>query len=128
MHDVLHVVLYSKNYCVHTKLAASNTLICLKLSIFACLTLYFSPVLYMRLNPNFRRGCKEVFCMSALKCYRSNIYTITNTSTVAKKNHIGVTSDGNSCLTHSPSRTFNRSSRVQGTLWPMDYAAGATYT
>lgn len=48
------------------------------------------PILYVLLNSNFRRGCKEMFCMSAMKCYRSHAYTITTMSTLAKKNHVGV--------------------------------------
>lgn len=57
--------------------------------------IYFSsaaskPILYVSLNSNFRRGCKEMFCMSAMKCYRSHAYTITTMSTLAKKNHVGV--------------------------------------
>lgn len=48
------------------------------------------PVVYVVLNGNFRRGCKEMMCMSAMRCYRSHAYTITTTSTLAKKNHVGV--------------------------------------
>lgn len=60
---------------------------------------YFSsaalkPILYVCLNSNFRRGCKEVICMSAMRCYRSHAYTITTTSTLAKKNHVGVVGGG----------------------------------
>ncbi|NXN92412.1 GPR19 protein, partial [Rhinopomastus cyanomelas] len=46
------------------------------------------PILYSVYNANFRRGMKETFCMSAMKCYRSNAYTITTSSRVAKKNHV----------------------------------------
>ncbi|NWU99124.1 GPR19 protein, partial [Upupa epops] len=46
------------------------------------------PILYSVYNANFRRGMKETFCMSAMKCYRSNAYTITTSSRIAKKNHI----------------------------------------
>ncbi|NXF77661.1 GPR19 protein, partial [Sclerurus mexicanus] len=46
------------------------------------------PTLYSIFNANFRRGMKETFCMSAMKCYRSNAYTITTSSRVAKKNHV----------------------------------------
>jgi len=57
--------------------------------------LYFAsaaakPLVYMTLNANFRRGCREVMCMSAMRCYRRHAYTITTTSTLAKKNHVGV--------------------------------------
>uniref|UniRef100_A0A663EHC5 Probable G-protein coupled receptor 19 n=1 Tax=Aquila chrysaetos chrysaetos TaxID=223781 RepID=A0A663EHC5_AQUCH len=43
------------------------------------------PTLYSVYNANFRRGMKETFCMSAMKCYRSNAYTITTSSRIAKK-------------------------------------------
>ncbi|NXD77897.1 GPR19 protein, partial [Halcyon senegalensis] len=46
------------------------------------------PVLYSVYNANFRRGMKETCCMSAMKCYRSNAYTITTTSRIGKKNHV----------------------------------------
>ncbi|NXC77475.1 GPR19 protein, partial [Anhinga anhinga] len=46
------------------------------------------PALYSVYNANFRRGMKETFCMSAMKCYRSNAYTITTSSRIAKKNHV----------------------------------------
>ncbi|NXK01295.1 GPR19 protein, partial [Corythaixoides concolor] len=46
------------------------------------------PILYSLYNANFRRGMKETFCMSAMKCYRSNAYTITTSSRIAKKNHV----------------------------------------
>ncbi|NXJ06059.1 GPR19 protein, partial [Odontophorus gujanensis] len=46
------------------------------------------PTLYSVYNPNFRRGMKETFCMSSMKCYRSNAYTITTSSRIAKKNYV----------------------------------------
>ncbi|XP_061571091.1 probable G-protein coupled receptor 19 [Cololabis saira] len=48
------------------------------------------PTLYSVFNANFRRGMRETFCSSSMKCYRSNAYTITASSRVAKKNHVGV--------------------------------------
>ncbi|KAJ7329424.1 hypothetical protein JRQ81_015598 [Phrynocephalus forsythii] len=48
------------------------------------------PTLYSVYNANFRRGVKETFCMSSMKCYRSNAYTITTSSKIAKKNYIGI--------------------------------------
>lgn len=48
------------------------------------------PTLYSVYNANFRRGMRETFCMSSMKCYRSNAYTITASSRMAKKNHVGV--------------------------------------
>ncbi|NXE22547.1 GPR19 protein, partial [Ardeotis kori] len=46
------------------------------------------PTLYSVYNANFRRGMKETFCMSAMKCYRSNAYTITTSSRIAKRNYV----------------------------------------
>ncbi|NXV72487.1 GPR19 protein, partial [Atlantisia rogersi] len=46
------------------------------------------PALYTLYNANFRRGMKETCCMSAMKYYRSNAYTITTSSRIAKKNHV----------------------------------------
>ncbi|NXN15916.1 GPR19 protein, partial [Indicator maculatus] len=46
------------------------------------------PTLYSVYNANFRRGMKETFCMSAMRCYRSNAYTITSSSRIAKTNHV----------------------------------------
>ncbi|XP_048191099.1 probable G-protein coupled receptor 19 isoform X2 [Perognathus longimembris pacificus] len=48
------------------------------------------PALYAISNANFRRGVKETFCMSATKCYRSNAYTITTSSRMAKRNYVGI--------------------------------------
>ncbi|XP_077399743.1 putative G-protein coupled receptor 19 [Vanacampus margaritifer] len=48
------------------------------------------PTLYSVYNANFRRGMRETFCMSSIKCYRSNAYTITASSRLAKKNYVGV--------------------------------------
>lgn len=48
------------------------------------------PTLYSAYNANFRRGMRETFCMSSMKCYRSNAYTITASSRMAKKNYVGV--------------------------------------
>ncbi|XP_074757319.1 putative G-protein coupled receptor 19 [Athene noctua] len=48
------------------------------------------PVLYCIYNANIRRGVKELCCMSAMKYYRSNAYTITTSSRIGKKNHVGI--------------------------------------
>ena len=95
---------------------------CIKLSRLCSVS-----ALYMRLNRNFRRGCREVFCMSAMKCYRNNIYTITNTSSMAKKNHVGFTTDTATSSRTSPSRTFDRSARMQDTFWPVHHAGPSSF-
>ena len=71
------------------------------------------PVLYMFYNANFRRGCKEVICLSHSRCYRSNNYAITNAMPLGKHNHVGVLPNG----LDSPSKVFDRSLGDQS-QWP----------
>ncbi|XP_070562471.1 probable G-protein coupled receptor 19 [Ptychodera flava] len=82
-----------------------------------------NPIIYSCYNSNFRRGCKEVFCMSNMRCYRSNTYAITTTSRFAKKNHIGVieTSNGNGNYRSStPTKNFDRDSKGDKKMaWPL---------
>ncbi|KAK0055109.1 G-protein coupled receptor 19 [Biomphalaria pfeifferi] len=47
-------------------------------------------VVYACQNSNFWRGCKEVLCMSTMKCYRFNTYIVTSASAVSKRNYVGV--------------------------------------
>ncbi|KAF3859753.1 hypothetical protein F7725_022152 [Dissostichus mawsoni] len=47
------------------------------------------PTLYSVYNANFRRGMRETFCMSSMKCYRSNAYTITASSRSPKRTTSG---------------------------------------
>ncbi|CAH1785424.1 unnamed protein product [Owenia fusiformis] len=87
-------------------------------------TLYSSamsrPMIYMCYNSNFRRGCREVFCMSTMKCYRSNAYAITNVSQFGKKNHVGVVDIDNSFQRPcTPSKAFDRSAMIGRTQWPL---------
>ena len=89
---------------------------------FECLylTTLIRPIIYLLCNTNFRRGCKEVFCMSTMKCYRSNTYAITTASHIGKKNHVGIMPlEGMTNGFHSPTRVFNRSSLAEKTAWPM---------
>lgn len=97
-----------------------------------CLWVCFSsslakPVIYMCCNSNFRRGCKEVFCMSAMRCYRSNTYAITNASTFGRKNHVGVMDTADNITIDSPSKTFNRSVHIDRSAWPVSHATPTTY-
>jgi len=96
--------------------------------------LYFAsaaakPVVYVTLNANFRRGCREVMCMSAMRCYRRHAYTITTTSTLAKKNHVGVAAI-------APSRSVDNqvtrqtATELGGASWPGstgNVTTGSTY-
>ncbi|KFQ55964.1 putative G-protein coupled receptor 19, partial [Nestor notabilis] len=80
------------------------------------------PTIYSVYNANFRRGMKETFCMSAMKCYRSNAYTITTSSRIAKKNHVGIAD------VPAPAKTvtkdaiydaFNREEKEKKLAWPI---------
>jgi len=74
------------------------------------------PTMYSVYNANFRRGMRETFCMSSMKCYRSNAYTVTASSRVAKKNYIGWWS---SPARPRPSPTTSSLSEKQRTRrWP----------
>ena len=89
------------------------------------------PAIYLCYNSNFRRGCKEVLCMSSMKCYRSNAYTITATSHFGKRNHIGVVEPslyGSEIRRiESPTKTFDRTTMVDKIAWPISSQAPSTY-
>ena len=98
--------------------------------IFAyCLVTYFAtgvckPLLYMFSNANFRRGCKEIFCMSAMKCYRLNAYAITGSSQFAKRNYVGVwegdVTSGHARAADAPAKTFDRAARLAAGRWQVN--------
>lgn len=92
------------------------------------LTTILKPIIYITYNSNFRRGCREVFCMSNMKCYRSHTYVITTTSHIGKKNHVGVMpmENGHSLL-HGPILAFNRSLVADKTIWPLQANLTTTY-
>ncbi|XP_051544442.1 probable G-protein coupled receptor 19 isoform X2 [Myxocyprinus asiaticus] len=80
------------------------------------------PTLYSIYNANFRRGMRETFCMSSMKCYRSNAYTITASSRISKKNYVGVVD------IHVPAKTlikdsvydaFDREAKEKKLAWPI---------
>ncbi|AWO98369.1 putative G-protein coupled receptor 19 [Scophthalmus maximus] len=78
------------------------------------------PTLYSVYNANFRRGMRETFCMSSMKCYRSNAYTITASSRVAKKNYIGVVDlpvQAKTVAKDSVHDTFGREVREKKVAW-----------
>jgi G protein-coupled receptor 19 len=78
------------------------------------------PLIYLIYNSNFRRGCKEVLCMSTMKCYRSNVYSVTTTSALGKKNHVGIDhSWAAGRQMESPRKTFDRASKIHKTAWPL---------
>ena len=93
------------------------------------------PAVYICYNSNFRRGCKEVFCMSTMKCYRSNAYAITTASKLSRNNYVGVADtltsssspEAANARTRSPSRTFNRSAALDKYSWPLGNNMPSTY-
>lgn len=79
------------------------------------------PTLYSVYNANFRRGMRETFCMSSMKCYRSNAYTITASSRMAKKNYVGVVDISTQAKTvakDSVYNTFERDAKEKKLAWP----------
>lgn len=79
------------------------------------------PTLYSVYNANFRRGMRETFCMSSMKCYRSNAYTITASSRMAKKNYIGVVDipvQSKMVTKDSVYDTFDREAKEKKVAWP----------
>lgn len=107
---------------IHTYVFSLNFLL-----IFA--TTISKPFIYTVYNSNFRRGCREVFCMSNMKCYRSHTYAITTASHIGKKNHVGVMPQAAEMVrnVHSPSMAFNRSGNPNKLSWPLDADISTTY-
>lgn len=78
------------------------------------------PTLYSVYNANFRRGMRETFCMSSMKCYRSNAYTITASSRMAKKNYVGVVDISTQAKTDTKDSvhdTFDRDAKEKKVAW-----------
>ncbi len=108
-------------YSTHSKSQIDPTIYIAVLWIYFA-TCVLKPVIYLCFNSNFRRGCKEVLCMSSMKCYRHNVYTITNVSKVGKKNHIGIREGSPSQRLNgrdSHTETFNRASAMHKHEWPL---------
>uniref|UniRef100_A0A8D0BME7 Probable G-protein coupled receptor 19 n=1 Tax=Salvator merianae TaxID=96440 RepID=A0A8D0BME7_SALMN len=81
------------------------------------------PTLYSVYNANFRRGMKETFCMSSMKCYRSNAYTITTSSKIAKKNYVGISEIPAPAKTVSKDsiyNSFDREAKEKKLAWPIN--------
>lgn len=98
---------------------------------YACIVIEFcvsvlKPAIYMCYNSNFRRGCREVFCMSSIHCYRQEAYAITNISAIGRRNHIGVMNCAAQYCGESPSRTFDRTIRDKTSSWPLSGSVPST--
>ncbi|XP_031438296.1 probable G-protein coupled receptor 19 [Clupea harengus] len=98
-------------------------------ALFFCVVAWISfsstaskPTLYSVYNANFRRGMRETFCMSSMKCYRSNAYTITASSRMAKKNFVGVVDvpiPTKTLIKDSVYDTFDREAKEKKLAWPI---------
>lgn len=98
---------------------------------YACIVIEFSvsvlkPAIYMCYNSNFRRGCREVFCMSSMQCYRQEAYAITNISAIGRRNHIGVMNCAVQYCADSPSYTFDRKIGDKTSSWPLSGSVPST--
>uniref|UniRef100_A0A3Q3IXG4 Probable G-protein coupled receptor 19 n=1 Tax=Monopterus albus TaxID=43700 RepID=A0A3Q3IXG4_MONAL len=79
------------------------------------------PTLYSVYNANFRRGMRETFCMSSMKCYRSNAYTITASSRMAKKNYVGAVDilvQAKTVTKDLAYDTFDQEAKEKKVAWP----------
>ena len=95
-------------------------------------TSVLKPIIYLSFNSNFRRGCKEVLCMSTMKCYRHNVYTITTRTKVGRRNHVGVaestgTSAKDDNRVDTPSKTFDRAAAIEKHMWPLSNNIRSSY-
>eukprot|EP00058_Branchiostoma_floridae_P005593 XP_002591081.1 hypothetical protein BRAFLDRAFT_69363 [Branchiostoma floridae] len=97
-----------------------------------------NPLIYWVCNPNFRRGCREIFCMSNMKCYRSNTYAITYTTPFGKRNHVGFALDTNVTATTTAesaqpqnghvTTSFDREAKREKKIaWPLVSNGANTY-
>ncbi|RUS84360.1 hypothetical protein EGW08_007892 [Elysia chlorotica] len=95
------------------------------LLLLACAAL--KPVVYACSNSNFWRGVKETLCMSAMRCYRLNNYTVTSASALSRRNYVGVmdvTKEQDVDVRVSePGVAFNRSKVMDKTAWPINGSA-----
>ncbi|CAN0424810.1 putative G-protein coupled receptor 19 [Lampetra fluviatilis] len=88
------------------------------------------PTLYWVYNSNFRRGVKETFCMAPMKCYRSNAYTITTSSRIAKKNHVGIVdlpAPNKTVTKDTVYETFDRDAKEKKLAWPINTNSPNTF-
>lgn len=127
----INVSLISPYYIVHawytfSKAVYVNSIIFIASFELVYVTTLIKPIIYLFCNTNFRRGCKEVFCMSTMKCYRSNTYAITTASHIGKKNHVGIMPVDMTNGFHSPTFAFNRSVISEKTAWPMQVKITST--
>ncbi|GFN93913.1 hypothetical protein PoB_002041900 [Plakobranchus ocellatus] len=85
------------------------------------------PVIYAYSNSNFWRGCKEMLCMSTMRCYRLNNYTITSATAMSKRNYVGVMDVSKEqdidVRVNAAGLAFNRNKVIDRTAWPIGGSA-----
>ena len=118
-------------YSTHAKSQTDPTIYITVLWIYFA-TSVLKPIIYLCFNSNFRRGCKEVLCMSTMKCYRHNVYTITTRTKFGRRNHVGVAeSTGTSVRDYNrvetPSKTFDRAAAIEKHMWPLSNNIKSSY-
>lgn len=94
------------------------------------------PAFYLVGNANFRRGCREVMCCWSSRCYRRSAYAITKVSIFSRAHHVGIVDasnavtspTGNTTSRESPSRAFNRASKLVTSNWPLSVRDGISST
>ena len=110
----LPLYLTSTIYCFQTFRSNNNFVVQICIW-FVFLSGLIKPSLYFVYNSNFRRGCREILCFSASRCYRSNTYAITIAPSFGKKNFVGVMPPDNGRA--SPIRAFDRSAHCDANPW-----------
>ncbi|KAJ8023764.1 putative G-protein coupled receptor 19 [Holothuria leucospilota] len=92
------------------------------------------PTLYLVYNSNFRRGCKEVFCLSSQKCYRKETYAITHATRLARKHRVGTISSNIEFVSNgepqkvSTYESFDREGKGDKNIsWPLSSGTTSTY-
>jgi G protein-coupled receptor 19 len=101
------------------------------------------PGLYLAGNATFRRGCREVLCCWSSRCYRRSAYAITKATIFSRVHHVGFMVDNapsavsspvmrtgaaTTSSGDSPSRVFNRASKLMTSKWPLAVREGTSMT
>lgn len=93
----------------------------------AMLSCNLKPLIYLAFNSNFRRGCKEVFCLSTMKCHRKNTYVITTASKFGKHNRVGLAFSNTLDSDVEGTKPFDRTTMAEKTMWPLETRPPNTY-
>jgi G protein-coupled receptor 19 len=101
-----------------------------------CASAGAKPAFYLVGNANFRRGSREVMCCWSSRCYRRSAYAITKASIFSRAHHVGIVDasnavtspTGNTTSRESPSRAFNRASKLVTSNWPLSVRDGISST